>query len=77
MVLAFVKETYRHCKAILAIGNAQVVLENAGLPAALPDGNDDPGVVRGKAGDTRVVTRFVAAVAAHRVYARETDPPAV
>jgi catalase len=77
MVLGFVKETYRHCKAILATGTAREILESAGLPAALPDGTDDPGVVRGKAGDARAFDRFVAAVAAHRVYARETDPPAV
>ena len=77
LVLAFVKETYRHCKAILAMGEAQDVLASAGLPAALPDGTDDPGVVRGKAGEARLLDRFVAAVAAHRVYARETDPPAV
>ena len=69
--------TYRHCKAILATGEAQDVLASAGLPAALPDGTEDPGVVRGKAGEARLLDRFVAAVAAHRVYARETDPPAV
>lgn len=49
----------------------------AGLPAALPDGTDDPGVVHGKADDPRALDRFVAAVAAHHVHARETDPPAV
>ena len=77
LVLAFVKETYRHCKALLALGDAQDILAVAGLPAALPDGTDDPGVIRGQAGDARVLARFIAAVAAHRVYARETDPPAV
>jgi catalase len=77
MVLAFVRETYRHGKAMLATGTAQDILAGAGLPAALPDGTDDPGVVRGKAGDKRMLERFIAAVAAHRIYARETDPPAV
>jgi len=77
LVLAFVKETYRHCKALLALGDAQDILAVAGLPAALPDGTDDPGAIRGQAGDARVLARFIAAVAAHRVYARETDPPAV
>jgi catalase len=59
------------------LGDARDVLAGAGLPAALPDGTDDPGVVRGEARDKGLLDRFVAAVAAHRVYARETDPPAV
>ena len=61
----FVKEQYRHCKTILLMGDALAA------KATLPDG-DDRGVLRGDDG-----AGFIAALALHRHYERETDPPAI
>ena len=66
----FVKEQYRHCKTILLLGEA--LADKAMLPATLPDGQADPGLLRGADG-----AAFIEALSHHRHYQRETDPPAV
>jgi catalase len=74
----FVKDQYRHCKPILALGAGTDLLENAGVPARLPDGKEDPGLILDEEGDVkRSLARFVKAIAMHRHFARELDPPAV
>jgi len=70
--LEFIKDQYRHCKPILAMGSRSAVLTAAGIPTSLPDGCADPGLVMGD--DPRA---FTAALALHRVFERETDPPRV
>jgi catalase len=76
--LEFVKDQYRHCKAILALGAGAKVLAAANIPAALPDGKPDPGLLRSDAGKIDEGTRlFVAAIAKHRHFERQTDPPRV
>jgi len=71
----FVKDQYRHCKTILAAAGGEDLLRAAMLPEALPDGHPDPGLLAGsKATDPGV---FVAALARHRHFERETDPPRV
>ena len=72
----FVKDTYRHCKPILAIGDGADLLEEAGVPASLPRGGDDPGLLFVKNGKVDA-DRFIAALAAHRHFERESDPPLV
>jgi catalase len=76
-VLEFVKDQFRHCKPILAIGEARRILDAAGIPAALPSGEPDSGIVRSDATSDRAVRAFSDALASHRHFARETDPPAV
>ncbi len=73
-VLEFIKDTFRHCKPILALGASSQVLEAAGVPVTLRSGKPDPGLLIGDAG---MADAFVKAIAAHRHYERETDPPAV
>ena len=73
----FVKDMYRHCKAILAFGESAAILDKAGIPASLPGGGDDPGVIRANAGETSTLDAFIGAIAGHRVYQRETDPPVI
>jgi catalase len=77
--LDFVKDQYRHCKPILALGSGANLVENAGVPAKLPGGEDDPGLIIDRELDdpTDPIDTFMKAVAAHRAFARETDPPAV
>ena len=74
--LEFIKEQYRHCKPILALGASAQLLEACGIDTALPNGQPDPGLL--VASDAGAVTdAFVAAIAKHRHFARETDPPRV
>ena len=73
-VLEFVKDTYRHCKPILAIGAASQVLEAAGVPLTLRSGKPDSGLIFG---DTSLADAFIKSIAQHRHYERESDPPAV
>jgi catalase len=42
----FIKDQYRHAKPILAIGAGRALVENAGVPAMLPSGDPDPGLLR-------------------------------
>ncbi|HEY0749422.1 MAG TPA: catalase [Steroidobacteraceae bacterium] len=72
----FIKEQYRHCKSILALGNATGLLEEAGISVTLPSGAKDPGLVVGAdAGSS--VRSFIAAIARHRHPERDRDPPLV
>jgi len=81
----FLKDQYRHCKPILVLGGSTTLLDAASIPQTLPDGSADPGLVLERAtgganagtdGGSPAVA-FMSALARHRVFARETDPPAV
>jgi catalase len=75
-MLEFLKDQYRHCKPMLALGGGADVLAAASIPTSLPDGGSDPGLLVAPPGDVPA-DAFVAALAAHRHFARETDPPRV
>jgi catalase len=76
--LEFLKDQYRHCKPILILEGADALLEKAGIPPTLDSGEPDPGLLRpGKADLNGVLAAFVAALARHRQFERETDPPRV
>jgi catalase len=74
--LEFIKDQYRHCKPILAFGAGRQLLQACGIDATLPDGQPDPGVILAS-GARAGTDAFIAAVAAHRHFARDTDPPRV
>ncbi|MDQ3025179.1 MAG: catalase [Pseudomonadota bacterium] len=72
--LEFVKDQYRHCKAILALGAGTELLEEAGLPI----GEDDAALIVAPPGDSRkALDRFVTAIGKHRNWDRAMDPPIV
>jgi catalase len=72
-VLEFIKDQYRHCKTLLVLAEGTQLLDACGIAADKPDA----GVVVA-AGDAKdAADRFVAAMAKHRHFARETDPPRV
>ena len=76
--LDFVREQYRHCKPILVLGAGAGLLAKAGVPPALPDGSDDPALLGAHGEDLKqALGAFKEALAAHRSFARETDPPMV
>jgi len=76
--LDFVRDQYRHCKPMLVIGSGAALLEKAGIPATLPDGGPDPALIDIK-GETLAqgLSAFKTALAGHRAFERETDPPRV
>ena len=76
--LEFLKDQYRHCKTVLMLESATALLEKAGIPAVLPSGETDPGLlVCGQDDLESTLPTFVAAVSRHRHFERETDPPRV
>ncbi|WP_293641730.1 DJ-1/PfpI family protein [Polaromonas sp.] len=78
--MEFIKDQYRHCKALLVLGASKGLLDKAGVPTTLPDGRPDTGLIIAAAGSGRtaeVTQTFIAAAALHRHMKRETDPPRV
>jgi catalase len=71
--LEFIKDQYRHCKPLLAFGDGARLLDACGIPRD----EADPGLLVAAAGATDVADQFVAALARHRHFVRETDPPRV
>ena len=61
---------------MLVVGAGQALLDACRIPASLPDGRPDPGLIVAAAADA-AAGAFVEAIAKHRHFARETDPPRV
>jgi catalase len=76
--LEFLRDQYRHCKPILALGSAESLLDKAGLPRVLPTGEPDNGLIfASEKNMEKGLATFIKALSAHRQLARETDPPVV
>jgi catalase len=71
--LEFIKDQYRHCKSILAWGEGVHLLDACGIPTA----DLDPGLIIAPGSSDTPGDRFVEAIAKHRHFDRETDPPRV
>jgi catalase len=60
------------------VGGGTQLLIDAGVPTTLPDGTIDPGIIIEQSSlQEGSLTQFKNALAAHRTFARETDPPLV
>ena len=71
-------EQYRHCKPVLILGAGKSLAESAGVKLTLSSGEPDPGVLHFQDENMDVVLpQFVEAIAAHRHFEREMDPPPV
>jgi catalase len=74
----FIKDQFRHCKTILAIGASRKLLTQAGVPIAmdksLAQGGTGLIVVDADAADAGLQA-FVEGLAKHRHFGREMDPP--
>jgi catalase len=68
--LEFLKDQYRHCKTILALGASATLLAKVGIAQKLPSGAKDPGILVDPKG-------FVDAIARHRHPQRDSDPPLI
>jgi catalase len=77
--LEYIKDQYRHCKPILVLGSGADLVENAGVPAKLPTGEDDPGLIidRELESPAEALQQFITALEGHRAFARAMDPPGV
>jgi catalase len=53
------------------------VLDKAGIPHRLPSDEHDPGLLLGATADGALADAFLGALARHRQFDRETDPPRV
>lgn len=70
----FIKEQYRHCKPILALGIGKDLIVSAGVKLNLASGEPDPGVLTLEPENIdEVLMRFIEAIAAHRHFQREID----
>jgi catalase len=76
--LEFVRLQYRHCKPIMVVDAGAQLLAKADIPANLPDGSPDPGIIGAEPADVAAaLAAFKTVLAGHRVWLRETDPPMV
>jgi catalase len=78
--IEFLKDQYRHCKPILLFGVAKALLEKLGLPANSSNGpvQGDPALLAfDEDSSETALSAFVSALAQHRNFERETDPPRV
>jgi catalase len=72
--LEFIKDQYRHCKTIMALGASSTLLERAGIPASK---QTDGGLIVVEGSSKAAVERFIAAVGKHRHPTRDSDPPLI
>ena len=76
--LEFLKDQYRHCKPILLSGGARSLLTAAGIPTESPTDEKDTGLLIFAHDEVEEgLEAFVSALAQHRHFTRETDPPRV
>jgi catalase len=76
--MEFIKDQFRHCKAILSLGASRVLLAKAGLPVSMDKSHAQGGtglVFADAAGAKAATAEFIAGVARHRHFGREMDPP--
>jgi catalase len=76
--LEFLKDHYRHCKTILVLGASSKLLKKAGIFDVLPSGQPDPGLLTLEADELDAApARFIEAMAKHRHFERDSDPPLI
>ena len=75
--MEFIKDQYRHCKTIMAIGASRALLDKAGPGLDLPNTKPDAGLIFADADMGKSLSNFIDSVAMHRHPGRETDPPLV
>jgi len=71
--LEFVRDAFRHGKAMMAVGEGSRLLEAAGIPLEA----SVPGLVLSDRAVPASTAKFIDAITEHRHPARETDPPVV
>lgn len=73
LVAEFVRDQYRHCKPVLALGSAFTVIDKAGLPDVLPSGDEDFSMMIGDEDLLAdLLPQFIEALGSPRELGRET-----
>ncbi len=73
--MEFVKDIFRHCKTILALGAGRDLLKMAGIE---PGKDKDMGLLLAESTNTiQIAPTFIDAIAAHRHLFRDSDPPKI
>ena len=73
--MEFLKDAFRHCKTILALGASDALLDQAGV---LEHTGKDPGMLWCESSELAgAIPAFIAAIASHRHPMRDTDPPKI
>jgi catalase len=75
--LEFLKDQYRHCKTILALGAATRLLDKVGIDYQRSGNGEDPGLMAVDSTEALDPDVFIAALAKHRHPSRDSDPPAI
>lgn len=76
--LDFVREQYRHCKPIMAVGAGMNLILGADIPLMLPNGEPDGSLIEADANDVvDSMIRFEQMLEVHRQFDRETEFPIV
>jgi catalase len=73
-----IRDQFRHCKPILALGASRTLLVQAGLPMSMDKshGQGETGLYFAEAGQAAAAAAaFIAGLARHRHFGREMDPP--
>ncbi|MBA3772573.1 MAG: catalase [Ramlibacter sp.] len=76
--MEFIKDQFRHCKTILALGASRLLLAKAGLPISMDksQAQGGTGLIVADAGEAgKALEAFIAGMARHRHFGREMDPP--
>jgi catalase len=72
--LEFLRDQFRHCKSILALGAGAELLEKASIE---PKDGDSGVILASAPGRSEIIQKFIAAIAKHRHYERDASPPPV
>lgn len=73
--MEFIKDAFRHCKSILALGAGKELLEMAGIDTDMMKGE---GILLENVADAAgIATNFIKAISAHRHQSRDNDPPII
>ncbi len=73
--MEYVKDQFRHCKTILALGNSRELLDAAGITPFI---NNDPGILLTDPKNAAEAAKlFVAALQKHKHVERDMDPPVI
>jgi catalase len=73
----FLRDQYRHCKPILLMGWTAAQMADLGIMTTLPNGEEDPGLFLASGANALPMPEFIEALARHRHFERESDPPKV
>ena len=74
----FIRDQFRHCKTILALGASRLLLTHAGVPLAMDKSLAQGGtglIVVEPGAEESGAAAFLEALARHRHFGREMDPP--